>query len=65
MAHRIKSISVIRQQEAKQYWSRVKAELPGRILGKQTTEVDTVSGATLTSQGFTDAVQDALERGER
>ncbi len=61
----IKAIKVIRQQEAKRYWAKVKAEIPAKILREQTTEVDTVSGATLTSQGLIDAVQNALESAGR
>ncbi len=64
-SHMIKTIKVIKQQEAKQRWAKVKAEIPAKILREQTTEIDTVSGATLTSQGLIDAVQNAIESAGR
>ena len=45
--------------EDKPYYNQAIAVL-GKMLDAQSTEVDTVSGATLTAEGLVDAVADAL-----
>lgn len=37
-------------------------QIPGKIIEKQSTEVDTVSGATITSKAILEAVAGALEK---
>jgi len=38
--------------------------LPGEVIKRQSTKVDIVSGATYSSQAFTDAIQDALNKAQ-
>ena len=60
-AGRIKAIHIVKCQEEKQYWSKVKSVIPSSMLEKQSTDVDVVTGATRTSKGLIDAVQDAID----
>jgi uncharacterized protein with FMN-binding domain len=39
--------------------------IPGRIIEKQSTDVDAVSGATVSSRVIMNAVQDAVSKAER
>ena len=39
--------------------------IPGRIIESQSTDVDVVSGATMTSTGIIDGVKTAVEQAER
>lgn len=43
------------------YSSTAEADLPGMIVETQSTDLDTVGGATFTSRGILDAVNNALE----
>lgn len=50
--------------EDKPYYNQAKAVLD-EMLAAQSTEVDTVSGATLTAEGLINAVADALGKAEK
>ena len=43
-------------------WLEMASVLPDRIVKEQTTEIDTVSGATLTSAGILNATTEALNK---
>lgn len=46
------------------YFDWAKQEIPQNILSTQSTEVDTVSGATFSSKGIINAVKDALQKAQ-
>ena len=58
---KITSIVVTGEQETPGVYDRVIAEIPNRIIEKQSTQVDIVAGATGTSNGVIEAVNNALE----
>ena len=61
---KLTDISVVRADgEDKPYYRQAIAVLD-EILSSQSTEVDTVSGATLTADGLIEAVADALRKAE-
>jgi len=62
-SHRLVEIAILQQQEVAEYWSKVKQKIPQEILEKQNMDVDVVSGATYSSKGLVEAVNNALEKG--
>lgn len=60
---KIASIAEVEQSETASYWERAKS-LFDTIIEKQSTSVDAVSGATLSSNGIKAAVQNALDTAE-
>ena len=58
---KIASIKVLSHSDGSSYMSKAKNVI-SRIISKQTTNVDTVSGATFSSQGIIKAVRDALSK---
>ncbi len=61
---KITEIKVKESQETETMAKPVFEELKSSILSKQKIDVDSVSGATVTSQGFLDAVKSAIEKSE-
>ncbi|MBQ9059838.1 MAG: FMN-binding protein [Firmicutes bacterium] len=61
---KIASIDVVSHGDDASYFNRAKSLL-GRIVLKQTTNVDTVSGATYSSTGLIKAVRNALAKAEK
>jgi len=61
---KIANISVVSHGDDASYFNRAKAVL-GRIVLKQSTNVDTVSGATYSSAGLIKAVRNALAKAEK
>lgn len=60
---RIANVTVIDHNEQKErYWGLPVELIPQLIVESQSTDVDTVSGATMTSQGIIEAVNDALSK---
>ena len=59
-ADRIESVKVVRQQETPGIGSFVVEALPAAIVAQQTSSVDVVSGATMTSNAIIKAVSEAL-----
>ena len=56
-------VEVISHNEAKQrYWGYPVENMPKWIVDDQSTDVDTVSGATYTSRGIIEAVDNALDK---
>lgn len=58
---RITEIEILREQETPGISDDAKVKIPERIISDQTTDIEMVTGATATSRGIRDAVQDALE----
>lgn len=58
---KIASIKVLSHKDGSSYMSKAKSVI-NRIISKQTTNVDTVSGATFSSQGIIKAVRNALSK---
>lgn len=59
---KIKSIKVLSKQDDPAYFNRAKSGVLAAIVKKQTTNVDTVSGATYSSNGLISAVRNALKK---
>ncbi|SDL92174.1 FMN-binding protein, partial [Halarsenatibacter silvermanii] len=60
----IQEINVLEHSESEELGEQAFLLLKNKILGEQTADVDVVSGATQSSQGFLDAVNSALNRAE-
>ena len=58
---KIFKIDIVSQDDDAAYFNRAKSLIPSIVL-KQTTAVDTVSGATFSSEGILAAVEDALRQ---
>lgn len=57
------SVEVIEHNEiGRQYWQTPINLIPGEIVKRQETEVDSVSGATATSKAIMAAVEDAVNK---
>lgn len=61
-ADRIESVKVVRQQETPGIGSLAVEALPAAIVAQQTSSVDVVSGATMTSNAIIKAVSEALKQ---
>lgn len=58
---KITEIEVIEHHERdERYWGKPVSLIPQRIIDAQSADVDTVTGATMTSRGIIEAVKDAL-----
>lgn len=60
----ITKIDILESSDDKPYFDWAKEEIPSQIISAQSTEVDTVSGATFSSKGIINAVQNALEKAQ-
>ena len=58
---RISEIEILEEQESAGIADNAMVQTPERIIADQTTDIELVTGATATSRGIRDAVQDALE----
>ena len=56
----IRSINILGNSDDEAFFNRAKEGVTASILAKQSTDVDTVSGATYSSRGIINAVKDAL-----
>lgn len=61
-ASKVTSIELVSSMDDEPYFGRAWATVPGRIIAAQTTSVDAVSGATYSSEGIRDAVNNALKK---
>ena len=59
-ADKIAAIDIVQQQETAGVGSLALEALPARIIEAQSTEVDAVAGATVSSTALKDAVNNAL-----
>jgi len=62
MSGAIKSVEIVSNSETPRWFTRVSGVIPGRVVAAQSTAVDTVSGATCSSEGILSAVEDALKK---
>ncbi len=58
---KIASVTVTEHEETEGYSEPALEQIPGAIVEKNSTDVDAVSGATLTSNAIKEAVNNALE----
>ncbi|KNF08346.1 FMN-binding domain-containing protein [Gottschalkia purinilytica] len=58
---KISDVKVISHDDTPSYANKPVEEIPKLIVDKQSTNVDVVSGATITSNGIKDAVNNALK----
>ena len=58
----ITGITVISHNDTQGICDRAIEEIPGKIISSQSTSVDVVSGASYTSKGIINAVNDALSK---
>ena len=59
---KIASVEILSQNETKGISDSAIEKIPSEIVEAQSTEVDTVSGATTTSKAIIQAVTDALSK---
>ena len=59
-SNQIESVEILSNHETVGVADRALTEIPQKIVETQSTEVDTVSGATITSNAIMNAVQNAL-----
>ncbi|HBF77600.1 MAG TPA: flavocytochrome c [Clostridiaceae bacterium] len=59
---KIKDVKVVEQHETEGIWEEPAKEIIKNVIATNSANVDTVSGATLTSQGLIDAIKDALSK---
>lgn len=62
--HTLKNILITKNTDDETFFSRAKSVIDS-ILKKQSTDVDTVSGATYSSKGIIEAVKNAMKKAER
>ena len=60
--HKIKEVRVLGDHGTPAYPDKAAGTIPERIVASQSTEVDAVSGATVSSHAIMDAVKDALKK---
>ncbi|MFA5576877.1 MAG: FMN-binding protein [Tissierellaceae bacterium] len=61
---KIASVDILSHDETDGISDPAREQVPASIVEKNSTEVDTVSGATLTSEGIIEAVNEALEKAQ-
>lgn len=59
---KITSVNTISNQDTQRYYSRAIGTITNNVISKQSAYVDTVSGATYSSNGIIEAVQNALSQ---
>jgi uncharacterized protein with FMN-binding domain len=59
---KISSIKTVSNEDTPKYYSRVESTMVSSIISKQSTSVDTVSGATYSCKGIIAAVENALSK---
>lgn len=61
----IKDIEVLKQSESDDYGLKAVKELPDEIVAKNSTDVDTISGASASSKAIKEAVNNALKQAKQ
>ncbi len=59
---RIEKVEVVKHNEITSYWKEVPEKIISRVLETQSTDIDAVSGATHSSEGLLEAIQNAKEK---
>jgi len=62
--YKIKEIKIVEQQEVPVVSDIVYEKIPPMVIKKNSTNVDVVAGATLTSNGLLEAIGDALDKAQ-
>lgn len=62
--HKLANVEVLEQSESEDVGLKAMAELPKQMVAKNTVDVDSVSGASVSSQALKAAVKDALKKVE-
>ncbi|WBW97105.1 FMN-binding protein [Oceanirhabdus sp. W0125-5] len=60
--YEIKEIKIIEEEEIPLLSKIVYEDIPKKVIKANSTKVDTVTGATYTSKGLIDAIEDALNK---
>lgn len=60
--YQIEEINIIDEQEVPVVSDIVYEKIPPKVIKRNSTDVDVVAGATLTSKGLLEAIEDALEK---
>ncbi len=55
-------IQILSHRESRGYYERAFEQIPASIISTQSTNVDTISGATYTSKGIINGVKEALSQ---
>jgi len=58
----IKNVEILKQSESEDYGAKAVRMLPQEIIEANSTDVDAVSGASVSSAAIKEAVQDALKK---
>ena len=58
----IQDVEVLEQNETPEFGGAALEELPGKVVEANSTDIDGVTGATITSKAFLAAVQDAIAK---
>lgn len=61
----IVTVEVTQQNDDRKWFNRAYRVIPDKIIEKQSTEVDAVSGASFSSKGIIDGVKDALNNADK
>jgi len=61
----ILSVSIVSHKESRGYYEEVFATMPIDIVESQSTNVDTISGATFTSEAVIDATNQAIDKAKK
>ncbi len=62
--NKIKHIDILEYSDTPGYSNVVFEYLPKKTISANSTEIDTISGATITSKAFLEAVKDALKKAD-
>lgn len=58
----IQDVEVLEQNETPEFGGAALEELPGKVVEANSTDIDGVTGATITSKAFLAAVQNAIAK---
>ncbi|NLB35167.1 MAG: FMN-binding protein [Elusimicrobia bacterium] len=58
----IGQIRTLQSDEVREYWNRVIKELKPQVIDRQSTDIDTLTGATESSRAFLEAVENAMDK---
>ncbi|GCD10893.1 4Fe-4S binding protein [Clostridium tagluense] len=63
--NKITNVETVSNQDTPKFYSRVEREIVSEIISAQSATVDTISGATYSSEGIISAVKDALSQAKK
>ncbi|MBU3129913.1 4Fe-4S binding protein [Clostridium tagluense] len=63
--NKITNVETVSNQDTPKFYSRVEGEIVSEIISTQSATVDTISGATYSSEGIINAVKDALSQAKK